>query len=72
MKNCLSRYVPEIHSHVAGMLSNQPTTVIYTNVLALQWSHSNEIHFGLFHEVSFGNPDSGSCVAAVYVCLLNL
>ena len=32
-KNCLSRSVPEIHSHAAGTLSNQPTT----NWLGLQY-----------------------------------
>ena len=29
MKNCLSRSVPEIHSHDAGTLSNQPTTFFF-------------------------------------------
>ena len=32
--NCLSRSVPEIHSHVAGTLSNQPTNNLLRPLLA--------------------------------------
>ena len=35
-QNCLSRSVPEIHSHVAGMLSNQQTN----QILHLSWKQS--------------------------------
>ena len=35
-KNCLSRSAPEIHSHVAGTLSNQQTTTISATNLSLE------------------------------------
>ena len=42
--NCLSRSVPEVHSHVAGTLSNQPTNQLW---LCGKASSSRAVDLGL-------------------------